>query len=325
MVWAQKDKDNQASIPLDHFYVDRQGPSLFRKVISKFNFGLSTGYGATTFKHEVPGFGIHQSPNAAPRLFNPSSPNDGFSNWFNTVTPTTQVINPADFTVNADTAEIGFKSKSFNIPLKATVHVEFNRFRIGGGVSAGYTRVNEFKPLLYGDDIGTFTPDVTSFSLTKYFALIGVSVYRYDSYLLTIDANLGGYGLGKKFDKTMIDKGMYVNFGALIERDMSEYFRLFVRPSYEIKSYDIVLQEAGKSITHNMNAFYLNVGASYRIPELRKCYNKECRAQINHAHGNREYRSRVHPIYKKQNPHYGENYPKLIKYKGKNQRKLNPY
>jgi hypothetical protein len=46
---------------------------------------------------------------------------------------------------------------------------------------------------------------------------------------------------------------------------------------------------------------------------------------MNHAHGNREYRSRVHPFYKKQNPNYGENYPRLIKYKGKNKRKLNPY
>ena len=46
---------------------------------------------------------------------------------------------------------------------------------------------------------------------------------------------------------------------------------------------------------------------------------------MNHAHGNREYRSQVHPIYKKQNPHYGENHPNLIKYKGKNKYKLNPY
>jgi hypothetical protein len=106
---------------------------------------------------------------------------------------------------------------------------------------------------------------------------------------------------------------------------MSEYFRLFIRPSIEFKGYDLNIAETGTSIRHRMNAFYINVGASYRIPELRRCYNKECRAQINHAHGNREYRSRVHPIWKKQNPHHGENYPNLIKYKGKNKRKLNPY
>jgi hypothetical protein len=74
-----------------------------------------------------------------------------------------------------------------------------------------------------------------------------------------------------------------------------------------------------------MNGFYLNFGATYRIPELRRCFLKDCHAQLNHAHGNREYRSRRHPIYKKQNPHYGENYPVIIKYKGKNKKKIEPY
>jgi hypothetical protein len=74
-----------------------------------------------------------------------------------------------------------------------------------------------------------------------------------------------------------------------------------------------------------MNAGYLQVGLSYSIPELPRCYLKDCKIQINHAHGNKEYRSRRHPIYKKQNPGYGENHPTLIKYKGKNKRKLNPY
>ncbi len=52
-----------------------------------------------------------------------------------------------------------------------------------------------------------------------------------------------------------------------------------------------------------MNAFYLNIGISYSIPtRLPKCYNADCRIQINHAHGNKEYRSRVHPIYKGRTP-----------------------
>jgi hypothetical protein len=70
---------------------------------------------------------------------------------------------------------------------------------------------------------------------------------------------------------------------------------------------------------------YLTVGFTYSLPELPRCFLKDCHAQINHAHGNKEYRSRRHPIYKKQNPGYGENDPTLIKYKGKNKRKINPY
>jgi hypothetical protein len=140
-----------------------------------------------------------------------------------------------------------------------------------------------------------------------------------------LDANIGGYKLGKNFNKGLIHRGLYYNFGATVERDLSEYFRAFVRPSYEIKSYTLNLPDAGQSIKHRFNAFYLNIGATYRIPELRRCFLKDCHAQLNHAHGNKEYRSRRHPIYKKQNPHYGENYPVILKYKGRNKKKLNPY
>ena len=66
-----------------------------------------------------------------------------------------------------------------------------------------------------------------------------------------------------------------------------------------------------------------NLGSSIGISIVTVVLSRNI--QINHAHGNREYRSRMHPIWKKQNPHYGENYPNLIKYKGKNKYKLNPY
>lgn len=319
-------QDKEVSIPLDHFYVERQKAGAIRALLSKLHFGLSTGYGATTFKHRFDGFAIYQPSTGAPIIFDPGQPTLGFTNWFNQLDTAALIINPADFAVSSDTAEIGFKSKSFNIPLKATIHVEFkNRYRIGAGYSFEFTKVGDFKPLSSKGSITSYSPNVSSFFLKKYFLLLGASVYRYQEYLLTVDANIGGYGLGKKFDKSRITKGVFVNLGAIIEREMSEYFRLFVRPSYEIKSFTLDIPETGQSIKHKANAFYFNIGATYRIPELRKCFEKRCKAQINHAHGNKEYRSRVHPIYKKQNPHYGENYPELIKYKGKNKSKLNPY
>ena len=298
-----------------------------RGLLSKLHFGLSTGYGATTFKHNLDGLGIYQPASGNPIVFDPGTPTVGFTNWFNSVESGPLVINPADFSITSDDdEEIGFKSKSFNIPLKATVHFEFmSRYRVGAGYSYEFTKVGDFEPLVHGDEINSFSPEVSNFFLSKYFLLLGASVYRYDKFLLTVDANIGGYGLGKKFEKSQITKGVFVNLGATVEREMSEYFRLFVRPSYEIKSYDLNIPETGPSIKHKFNAFYFNIGASYRIPELRRCFHKQCRAQVNHAHGNKEYRSRVHPFYKKQNPHHGENYPELIKYKGKNKRKLNPY
>lgn len=316
---AQYKREQDASIPLEHFYIERQGP---RKLISKLTFGLSTGFGRTNFRHELDGFQIIQVADSMPVLYRDPA-TSGYRNWFNRVT--TRPL-PAGGTVFDGTQEkIGFKSKSFNIPIRATLHVEFNRFRVGGGYSFEYTKVNDFNPITRAGEINPYISEVNSFFLKKYFGSFGASVYRYYEYLLVVDANLGGYKLGRKFDNSLIKKGIFFNLGVTVEREMSEYFRLFIRPSYELKGYNLSLPETGTTIRHSVNAFYFNVGATYRIPELRKCFVKNCKAQMHHAHGNREYRSRVHPIYKKQNPHYGENYPVLIKYKGKNKKKLNPY
>jgi hypothetical protein len=315
---AQYETEKEATIPLEHFYIKRQGPGL-RKFLSKFTFGLSTGYGKTTFKHDIAGLSLRQPVSGSPAIFIPSG-TDGYSNWFNKVTPTTL---PAGTTFNSTEEEIGFKSKAFHIPLRATLHFEFQRFRIGGGYSFEYTHIGQFEPITNTDVIQNFAHDANSFFLKKYFGLLGASVYRYEEYLLVVEANVGGYKLGKKFDMASIDKSLFFNLGVAVEREMSEYFRLFIRPSYDFKSFSTAVE--GASIRHRFNSFYINVGATYRIPELRRCFLKQCHAQLNHAHGNREYRSRVHPIYKKQNPHYGENYPTLIKYKGKNKKKLNPY
>lgn len=324
-VQAQKD-DKEVSIPLDHFYVHRQGPGIFRVILSKLTFGLSTGYGSSAFRHQFDGWALYQPSAGNPVLYNPANPAQGYTNWFNRIASSPLIINPTDFQVNSDTAEVGFRSKSFHIPLRATVHVEFaGRYRVGGGYALEYTNVGDFRPLSYGTDIRSFSPDFSGFMLKKYFVMAGASFYRYDNYLFTAELNIGGFSMGKNFDKASMNKSLLINLGMPVERELSEYFRVFIRPSFEVRNFTTTIPEESRSVRHRFNAFYLNIGATYRIPELPRCFEPKCRAQVNHAHGNREYRSRVHPIWKKQNPHYGENYPTLIRYKGKNKRKLNPY
>lgn len=316
------------AIPLDHFYVKRQNGSIFRKFFSKFRVGLSTGYGRTSFKHELDGFGIYQPAGVAPSIFvitSPASVTTRYSNWTSDLTSDTAPTDPAAFTVASDTTSLGFKGKAFNVPLKLTLSYEFKRYRVGVGYSYEYMNIGDFTPTNYGDRISGYSLPKSGGLMRRYFFAGGVSFYRIQDFLFTADIELGDFKPKSNINNTIIEKGMYYNLGVTVERDLSEYFRLFVRPSYELKNYSIGVPENSRSITHSMNAFYLNFGASYRLPELRKCFHKQCQAQINHAHGNREYRSRMHPIYKKQNPGYGENNKVLIKYKGKNKRKLNPY
>lgn len=326
--YAQDDED--VSIPLDHFYAKPKNNSAFRAFISKFHFSFSTGYGRTFYKQDLSDFAILQQQDSLPVIFgkdfNISGGNisSGYNYWFNNLKGKSNInFDPAtDLVVGADTAGIKFKAPGMSIPLNLSLHLEFDRYRVGGGFIFEYHRPGEFTPTAMEDQIAGYQPDFGSVFYKKYYAMLGIRVYRYYEYSLSIDANIGAFNLTSKFDKTLIQKGIYVNIGPTIERDMSEYFRIFVKPSFDIKSFTLKVPESNLSISQSMNAVYINVGFTYRIPELPKCFIKQCTTQVNHQHGNMEYRSRVHPFYKKQNPHYGENYPRLIKYKRKNRNKL---
>lgn len=322
--FGQYENEKDATIPLEYFYIKRKDNTL-RKLLTKLNFSLSTGYGNFGFNHELDGLGILQKPDSLPKIFIAGQPASTYANWITTSTSSATPAAPGTFLVSSDTATIGFRSRSVHIPLKASVHVEFDRYRLGAGYSVEFMKIKDFEPITYSESISSFSMADPSVFMKRYFLTGGVSVYRYYDYLLVLTADIGGYNMGKTFDKSLISKGVYLNFGPIVERELSEYLRVFVRPSYELKNYKLSIPETGNQITHKLNGFYLNIGLTYRIPELPKCFHDHCKVQINHAHGNREYRSRVHPFYKKQNPHYGENYKVPFRYKGLNKRKLNPY
>jgi len=212
-----------------------------------------------------------------------------------------------------------------NIPLGATAHYEFNRYRVGGGYSYELMTIGSLHSSIMTDKISDMKPNNPTGYIRKYWGMVGVSFYRWNEYLFTGDIEVGSYKLKSNFNPAQVLPSTYFNFGITIEKNLSEYFKVYARPTYEIKSYDLVLPKSGQAIHYNINALYINVGFTYSIPELPRCFLNECHAQVNHAHGNKEYRSNRHAIYKKQNPGYGENDPTLIKYKGKNKRKINPY
>ena len=321
---SQPKEEDKPVFPLDNFYAKIK-PNTVRSIFKNFSLGISTGYGNTFFSHKLDGFGIVQPTSGAPRIFPSGSTTPKYSNWVNSVASDSFNIQPGYFLISSDTAKLGFKGHGLNIPLKATLHYEYDRYRIGGGYSYEYMHMGQFHSISNKNDIANFQPSAPGGLMKKYFGMLGVSFYRINDLLFTVDANIGGYKPGKNFNTSLITKGIYVNVGVTVEREFSEYLKGFIRPSFEIKNYSLNVPEAGKSINHSINAFYINVGLSYKLPSLAKCYNKDCRVQMNHAHGDTEYRSRVHPIYKKQNPMYGENHPKLIKYKRKNRKSLSPY
>jgi hypothetical protein len=311
---------------LETIYAKRL-PWPMRGILKNFWFSASLGAGTTFLRHDLDGFGILQTQGAAPRIFPAgNNPFPLYQNWVNT-TQTVQVpVTPDWYLVNADTARLGFKGTALNIPLHVTIHYRMKNIRIGAGYGLEAMSMGEYQPKTFTDKIGNFRPADPVGLMKKYYGFAGYSFYRWQEILFTGQLQIGGYKPGNNFANGLIARSMNVNVGVVLERNLSEYLLAFLKPSIDFKNYNISIPASGgKSIQHNLNAVYVQLGISYSIPELPRCFHSECKVQMNHAHGNREYRSRVHPFYKKQNPNYGENYPRLIKYKGKNKRKLNPY
>lgn len=315
---------SKSGIPLDHFYVTpRHGSGLLRQALKNFHFGAYFGYGRTYFSNQLNSFGIYQAPGSLPELFTTSTVKR-YTNWVNDAGIDSSAAG-SYIIANPGASGLGFKGHALNIPIAATVHYEFNRYRIGAGYSYELMSIGALHSNVLSDKITDMKASSSTGFIRKYWGMFGVSFYRWNDYLFTVDAQIGSYKLKTNYNSGQVTPSTYFNLGVTVERDLSEYFKVFARPAYEIKSYELAIAGSGQSIHYSINALYVNVGFTYSIPELPRCFLNECHAQINHAHGNKEYRSRRHAIYKKQNPGYGENDPTLIKYKGKNKKKLNPY
>ncbi len=322
--------DPEPKILFDKFYNKPAPPSSLRAILNKFSLGISTGYGRTNYISDFSGFGLIQKQDtlyafSSERLAT-SSIVTGYSNWFNDVETVENIqVNNNDFLVNSDTAELKYKAKARGIPLSFTLHYSFDRYRIGLGASWEFHKINDFNPVNFTDSLRSYSSPVSNATFKRYFMMLGGRVYSYYEYSLVVDAQIGILKLGKNFNSSVIKKGIYFNLGTSIEREFSEYFTAFVRPSFEIKSFTTNLPE-GLSVPHKQSAFFVNFGVYLKLPELPKCKISNCEIQINHTHGGgRNWRSRMHPFFKKQNPHYGENYPKHLRDKRKNRKKVNPF
>ncbi|MEL7001858.1 MAG: hypothetical protein AAFN93_03890 [Bacteroidota bacterium] len=328
----QAQDEEKPTIPLDHFYAKPINNNGFRKILSKLHFTFETGYGRTFYNQDLSDFNLLQQQDSLPLIFGKDlnitggNVTTGYNYFLNEVNTTENTsFGGNDFLINSDTTDLGFKGRGTSIPLTLMIHVEFDRYQIGGGATFEYHSIGTFNPTSFSDQISSYDPNFNSTFYKKYFVTLGAKVYRYREYVLAADARIGAFNLSNRFDRSVIQKGVFVNIGATLRRELSEYFSVFARPSFDFKNFTVNLPESSLSVNTSMNAFYIGIGATYRIPELKRCFIKSCGVQVNHQHGNMEYRSRKHPFYKKQNPHHGENYPRLIKYKRKNRKKLNPY
>lgn len=319
----------------------------FRKFLNKFSFTLTGGYGRTFYKHHLPGYGVvNYSDSIAQGLYlfavqdSTNSPFTGYQNWLNA--PSVSAVNrfansDQNNQVLSDTARLGYKGSAGAIPFTFTLSIRIlDHFIIGGGITYEIHRLPVMNPMTGEELIGKYVPNVRSTHLRKYFGTVGGKVYEYMGWSYYVDLQIGKIAMGGAYDKASISNSLFFNLGLPIEYEFSEYLSAVIRPSFEYKSYKVVLPEIGGAVKHTFPSLYVSIGFRYRIPEIPRCpihartptgydypkkfTNKTCRIQKKHVHVDREFRGQ--PFYKKQNPKIGENHPTLFRYHWYNKRKI---
>ncbi|UXP31580.1 hypothetical protein N6H18_14605 [Reichenbachiella agarivorans] len=325
-----------------------------RAVLNMFSFTVSTGYNAVTYKHDLSGYYLIQSPAQQYIAVNEGGAlgMNSYTDWLNNPRYGDSLALQSPFLIlnsrlpdsvihsalqanttlvyNGDSLNLGFKRTSWAVPLNVRVRFNYKDFRVGGGVSLLYQKINSLKPTVDELGIRNYEPNIGSVFQFKYFGMVGYKFLDFWDYSFAGEIEFGkDKYLGSKFNKSLMDQSMFFNLGISVEKNLSEYFRVVVKPSYDFRSYGMAIPGTGTSIKHSNPSFNINFGVSITIPEIPRSPMKSDHVQLKHVivdpQTGRYVEVRGQPIWKVQNPKVGQNHRKLWRYKFKNKRKMNPY
>jgi len=326
-----------------------------RVALNKISWDFAIGYSNTRYRHKLDGYYFYQDtagsqiiPKSGGTVV-PGSPFTGYAHWVNAPVAGGQVDTvirsdfPFDYMPNpvnnpllkqnwvmldADTTELKFVNYSNGLPLSLGVHYQFLDFRLGGGISYERQWVRAFRPTIYEDLIQPIPLNFRKTYFFKYFGMLGYRFYEYWDYSFVAEIQAGKTRYGKAFDAQALTSGMFFNGGISIEKNLSEYFRVTIRPSIDLKKYQITLPD-GSVVTHRHDGFFVLAGLSINIPDIPRSPYKSDHVQLKHLitdpNTGRSMEVRGQPFWKKQNPKVGENHRRLWRYKLKNKKKLQPY
>jgi len=311
--------------------------SFFRKLLNKITVSGYVGYGRTFYKQNLDNYAMYTYGSGL-RITPVSDLGGGgtaqnWSNWLTFPVPdTTTSIGAATFALHPDSVKVGLKGSGGHIPIGLSLHYEFLRYRLGIGFAMEPHTLNRLKPKEFRDQLGDYEPDFGLVNYKRLYVYGGATVLSFPFLNVVADLQVGKVFMpAKKYDKTYLRNGLYLNVGATIEQRFSEYFRVYARPSLDFKGY--TMTGDGLNVKTSQRAFSITFGVMINYPLYKRCPinskskppNKSCKVQVEHYHngGGKVYRGQ--PITKWQNPKAGQNHRKLIRYKWKNRNKLNPY
>lgn len=311
---------------------DRQLVNPIRKTLNRFNFNIEKGFGYFSYKNPLTGVSVIRNPSGNSLYIVPlgeeqsaNTPVNAFSNWFNDLTPIgIERIDDDSDIVRTDTVDFNYKNSGRINPITLRFSLSFKKFdkghfertkekiytdddllRIGGGISFGSLKFqNSFSTQDVDPRLRSFTLPETKLSTTRIFGSVSYNVYSLGDYSIHADV-LGGVWKIKasQANNDLISYDPFFNVGVMFQRKFSKYFKVYIRPSVELRSYTLANDQV--STQHKFSVFSLSLGVLLKYPIYPRNSYKADQVQLEHIFNGKMYRGR--PFYLKQNPRYGEN------------------
>lgn len=301
----EKSPDSETTKPED---IKR---SPIRAILNKITIGANVGYGLNYYQQDLP-YTIKRS---GERHFLSPDGSSWYSGWVNNmVKDPTGVTASADGLVKGDTADLKLQGFGHSLPIALDLHfLIMDRFRIGGGAGLEFFSI---RPLDFKNDeelLGRYNSGVSTAIAWRYYGMLGARVIRWGNWDHSVDLRVGKKNYLSQFEN--VNTSVFANLGFTMERHYSEYFRFTLRPALEwfsftsIPATSVVNTDNSLELKTTAPSFYIQAGVSFNFPRLARCPMKACHVQLEHVHGGKEFRGQ--PIYRWQNPKYGQNHPEL--------------
>ncbi|MFC3881477.1 hypothetical protein ACFOSV_14885 [Algoriphagus namhaensis] len=214
---------------------------------------------------------------------------------------------------------IDMKSSDWAMPLNAGIRINlFSLLTIGGGYGREW---GNFSNMRGGDH--EFNFDASSYQVSKLYGTVGLVLYdakrrqsflkwqyrRYSTnnlYMMSeltqrarqvypwrfiLEAEFGQLDLKQSMDQYVsVSEDPYFGLGLRIERDFSEYTKMFVKGGAEFRSFVYSNPLLPEIQTLDQNVYALQVGFSVRFPGTKRCKIGGCGVVMKHMHNGVEYR-----------------------------------
>lgn len=241
-----------------------------------------------------------------------------------------------DFPIGLTASDtLNFTGNSTAYPLNGGFRINlFNSLTLGGGYGREYGR----SPLLQGGDY-EFSFEKSRYTFDKFYGSVGLVLYdankrikflnwKYRKYAsqnyymqsqkrqrirqdypwrFILEGQIGNMIIRESFDPSLSSGNEpFYNAALRVERDFSEYARMFVKLGFEQRIFLLAAQNQSEFQKLEQSLVFGQVGMSLSFPGTKRCKVEGCGVVMKHLHNGVEYRGSS--IFRPQNRKVGQWY-----------------